>query len=135
MVRRSSIYVAQLGRAKALVFALAALLFVLGGVGMQRVVYDPNVLTYFDDNAPDFVAFREVEELFGRSNEIVFLVKARRGTVFDPSVLPALGAIEERASSIAGVMSVRSLLDLVELDATTQQPEGPAIGASRATPT
>lgn len=129
MVRRSSIYVAQLGRAKALVFALAALLFVLGGVGMQRVVYDPNVLTYFDDNAPDFVAFREVEELFGRSNEIVFLVKARRGTVFDPSVLPALGAIEERASSIAGVMSVRSLLDLVELDATTQQPEGPAIAA------
>ncbi len=127
MAERSKSYILRLAQWKALVFAVAALLFIVGGAGMQRVVYDPNVLTYFDDQAPDFVAFREVETRFGRSNEIVFLVRSLRGTVYDADVLPVLGAIEERASKIAGVTSVRSLLDLAAIEGVPRKAEGAVI--------
>lgn len=104
----------RLARFRYWIFACAALLMVLGIAGLQRVTYDPHVLTYFDPRSPELRDFLAVEDRFGRSNEMVFLVISRTGLVLDESGLRAVRMIEERVRSIPTVTAVRSVLDLVE---------------------
>ena len=84
-------------------------------MGIQRVIYDPHVLKYFDRTSPEFLEFEKTEQLFGRSNEIIFRVKARQGAVFDPQVFSTLRVLVRRAAEIPGVGAVSLILDFANL--------------------
>ncbi|MEM9356983.1 MAG: MMPL family transporter, partial [Pseudomonadota bacterium] len=119
MTNWSDILVQYVWRFRFITLGFAAVLFCLGGMGVQRVTYDPHVLTYFDRISPAFVEFEKTEQLFGRSNEIVFLVKAKQGTVFDPPVFSALQILVRRAADIPGVDAVSSILDIANVEGQT----------------
>lgn len=116
MTSLSESLVQYLWRFRVLTLGFAAVLFCLGGMGIQRVIYDPHVLTYFDRTSPEFLEFEKTEQLFGRSNEIVFLFKAKQGAVFDPQVFSALPVLVRRAAEIPEVEAVSSILDVANVE-------------------
>ncbi len=114
---------AWLQRRKMPVFIAAFVLFALGVAGMQRLVYDPDVLVYFDHSMPERRDFELIEGRFGRTNEIVFVLRARQGgSMLDPDRVAAIRLLEGRARALPRAIAVRSPLSLVS--------EGTAASAS-----
>ncbi len=107
-------YVRWLDRRKPLVFVLAALLAAMGFLGMQRVKFDPDVLVYFDRQMPERKALEAIEDRFGRTNEAVFVVRSRTGSVLSEEGLKAIAYLHRAAGSVPNAISVRSILTLGE---------------------
>ena len=93
--------------------ATFAVLFALGGAGLPKVGYDPDVMAYFDSAGEDRRTFELVEDRFGRVGEIVYVVRARSGSVLVPEPLSVIRALREGAAALDGVVAVRSTLDLL----------------------
>ena len=101
----------RIARLRRIIFLLAGAVFVIGGVGYEKVVFEPSVLSYFDERSPELRDFRTLEARFGRSNEIVFVVHAD-GSVLAPQLVQGLLSLRSRLEAIDGVHKVRSVLDL-----------------------
>ncbi len=104
--------VAWIDQHKMLVFVAAAILFVFGGKGMQQVRFDPDVLVYFDKSMPERQALETMEARFGRTNEIVFVLRGNGGSMLQERNLEAISWLQNRAGALPGAMSSRSVLDL-----------------------
>ncbi len=117
--------VAWLNRWKILVFIVSIAVFVLGGAGMRHVIYDPDVLVYFNRSMPERVALETIEQRFGRTNEIVFVLRANsNGSMLDGRRLEAIGWLEKHAVQLPKAMAARSPLSLLpnaqqEIDSKT----------------
>ena len=94
------------------IFVAAGLVFLVGGMGYGQVVFEPSVLTYFDERSPELREFRALEDRFGRSNEIVFVLHTPGASVLAPKVVAGMQALRRRLSEVDGVHTVRSVLDL-----------------------
>lgn len=92
-------------------------IIVAGFIGADRVVYDPDVLVYFDESRPERQAFDAVEARFGRTQEVVTLVVPREGTVFSAKGLAAIAAMAEASEARPEVAAVRSPLFALGLEA------------------
>lgn len=125
-VRIAKAYVRWLARWKFAVLALAALISALGVTGLRQVQFDPDVLVYFDRKMPERQALEAIEDRFGRTNEVVFVLRARRGSVLDENGLGAIAFLQEGAQRLPDVITTRSILTL-----ETQSPDGRA-GTPRA---
>jgi len=107
--------ISWLARWKLIVLAAGVALFVFGGMGMSRVTFDPDVLVYFDRSMPERQALETIEQRFGRTNEIVFVLRAKDGgSMLTPERLRAIGWLQERAQDQQYAIAVRSPLGLLE---------------------
>ena len=104
-------FVQKLIPARWAIFFIAGVVFMAGGAGYQQVVFEPSVLSYFDERSDSLQEFRVLERRFGRSNEIVFVIHTARD-VLDPSILTGIRELRRRLERIEGVHVVRSILDL-----------------------
>ncbi|MEM8552534.1 MAG: MMPL family transporter, partial [Pseudomonadota bacterium] len=90
---------------------------IVGGMmGGEKVLYDPDVLVYFDRAKPERQAFDAVEARFGQSREVVTLVLPQSGDVLAPAVLRAIADYEARVRARPEVSAVRSPLTQINLE-------------------
>jgi predicted RND superfamily exporter protein len=119
--------VAWLAQWKWAVFAASAALFILGGMGMQRVVFDPDVLVYFDRSMPERVALETMEQRFGRTNEIVFVLRSRDdASMLSPARHEAMQWLQGKARALKEAIAVRSPLTLPAEDGNASAAPDPA---------
>jgi predicted RND superfamily exporter protein len=119
--------VAWLAQWKWAVFAASAALFILGGMGMQRVVFDPDVLVYFDRSMPERVALETMEQRFGRTNEIVFVLRSRDdASMLSPARHEAMQWLQGKARALKEAIAVRSPLTLPSEDGNASAAPDPA---------
>ena len=93
--------------------ALFIACFATALTGLGRLGYDPDVMTYFDPKGEDRRTFEAVEDRFGRTNEVVYVVRARQGTVLDAGPLRRIETLRDAAGDLSGAIGTRSTLDLL----------------------
>lgn len=112
-------FVDRVAANRGIIFFFAGAIFAMGGMGYERVVFEPSVLTYFDERSPELRDFRLLEDRFGRSNEIVFVIRPTASDVLQPNILDVIQKLRGRLAEVEGVHIVRSILDLAPADVRT----------------
>lgn len=95
------------------IVAVWAALIAVAFSASRDVVYDPDVLVYFDPSRPARQAFDAVEDRFGRSMEVVTLVVPRSGTVFSAAGVEAMARLAVLSAARPEVRAVRSPLSRI----------------------
>ncbi len=112
--KRIPLLIGWIDQHKILVFVVSALLFVLGGKGMEYVKFDPDVLVYFDHSMPERQALERMEEQFGRTNEIVYVLRGKyEGSMLERRRLDAVAWLQSGTERLPGEISTRSVLDMI----------------------
>lgn len=120
-------FVGALYRWRLLVVLAGLAIGLLGAMGLNRVVFDPDVLVYFDRQMPERLALEAIEDRFGMTNEAVFVLRVRKGSMLDPQRLEAIRFLHEGARKLPGVLAVRSALSLAGGPQITPTPEAIAM--------
>jgi predicted RND superfamily exporter protein len=119
--------VAWLARWKIGVFLATTAVFILAGLGMRYVVFDPDVLVYFDRSMPERQALETIESRFGRTNEIVFVLRSDKDqSMIEGGRLRAVSWLHARASQLPQATAVRSPLGLFGDNRNPPQNPSPA---------
>jgi uncharacterized protein len=84
----------------------ACLLLAAGGL---RLWFSTDYTIFFSDDDPRAVALANMEETYGGTDSVVFVVKPRRGDVFQPRALAALQALAEAGRDLPYARRVDSL--------------------------
>lgn len=105
-------YAHAIHRWRVLVILIGAVIGVLGAMGLSRVIFDPDVLVYYDPKMPERQALEAIEDRFGMTNEAVFVLRSREGSLLDPARLQAIRFLHDGARELPGVLNVRSVLSL-----------------------
>jgi predicted RND superfamily exporter protein len=105
-------YARVIHRWRVLIILIGAVIGVLGAIGLNRVIFDPDVLVYYDRQMPERQALEAIEDRFGMTNEAVFVLRSREGSLLDPARLEAIRFLHEGARGLPGVLNVRSVLSL-----------------------
>lgn len=123
--------VTWLDRWKRAVLLTAALISVVAVFGLQRVQFDPDVLVYFSRDMPERKALEAIEDRFGLTNEVVFVLRARHGSILDETGLGAISFLHERVRTLPEVVATRSPISLMGEADTPPPGAGPAEIAAR----
>src|SRR3954470_21176108 len=87
---------AALGRAMTarprLSIAACALLFALGALGLLRARFSTDYRIFFSKDDPGLASFQRLEQVFTKTDNVLFVVSAPQGDVFTAD---ALGALQE----------------------------------------
>ena len=76
---------------------LAILLVALSLARFDRIVpLEADARLFFSEDNPDRIALDDFETTFSRIDNILFVVEARNGEIFDPAVLKPIGEITEQ---------------------------------------
>ena len=105
-------FVERIAAHRRMIFVAAGIVFMAGGIGYDRVTFEPSVLTYFDPRSSELRDFHTLEDRFGRSNEIVFVIRSATGSVMSPATIEGIQDLRRRLAALDGVDRVRSILDL-----------------------
>ena len=90
---------------------------VVGFIGGERVVYDGDVLVYFDKASEERQAFDAIEERFGRSQEVVSVIVPREGrSLATPDALLLMAELASAIAQRPEVAAVRTPLSLIEVE-------------------
>ena len=122
--------VERLAKSRRTLFFLTGATFFLGGIGYEQVVFEPSVLTYFDQQSQELQELRTLEERFGRSNEIVYVINDNGGDILKSSTLEGIVDLRRRLLAVDGVHMVRSILDLASPDGAFTATTGLALAAT-----
>ena len=79
--------------------ALFALLILIGGLsmGINHVVFNADYREFFEINDPQRMKFDEIQDVFGSSDNIMFLLVLASRDVFTEEVFTAIHQLTERA--------------------------------------
>lgn len=91
----------------AVVFGLATCLAV--SVGLRDITVSSDYRVFFSDDDPEKLAFDELESVFTKTDNVVFVVKPASGAVFEPATLGALQGLTERAWKLPHATRVDSV--------------------------
>jgi predicted RND superfamily exporter protein len=91
--------------------ALFALLILIGGLsmGINHVVFNADYREFFEINDPQRMKFDEIQDVFGSSDNIMFLLVLASRDVFTEEVFTAIHQLTERAWQIPHSYRVDSL--------------------------
>ena len=79
----------------------AALALTFGtGSGGRHLGLSTDYRTFFSADNPDLLAYEEIEDVYSRNDNVLFVIKAQSGTVFTPEILGAIRALTEDAWQI-----------------------------------
>jgi predicted RND superfamily exporter protein len=82
------------------VLAAAFVVTVAAGAGVRNLGLSTDYRTYFSDDNPDLLAYEEVENIYTRNDNVLFIIKPRRGDVFTTRTLEAVRGLTEDAWQI-----------------------------------
>ncbi|NKB66953.1 MAG: MMPL family transporter [Candidatus Latescibacteria bacterium] len=82
------------------VLGLALALTIGMGSGGRHLGLSTDYRTFFSADNPDLLAYEELEDVYSRNDNVLFVIKASGGTVFTPETLDALRALTEDAWQI-----------------------------------
>lgn len=91
----------------AVVFGLASCLAV--SVGLRDISVSSDYRVFFSEDDPEKLAFDELEGVFTKTDNVVFVVKPASGSVFEPVTLGALQALTQRAWKLPHATRVDSM--------------------------
>ncbi|MEN8375418.1 MAG: outer membrane lipoprotein-sorting protein [Gemmatimonadota bacterium] len=82
------------------VLAIAAALVLAAAAGARHLSLATNYRVFFTKDNPDLVAWEEVENVYTKNDNVLFVLKPRSGDVFQPRVLEAARSLTEDAWQI-----------------------------------
>ncbi|GGO80870.1 RND transporter [Marinobacterium nitratireducens] len=100
---------------------LAALLM----AGMSQLTFRSDNRVFFADDNPELQQLERFEQLYGRDDNLIYVVKAREGDLFTPERLNAINEITDaawalpdvkRVDSVTNFQRVRAVGDDIEID-------------------
>ena len=92
-----------------LTVALSALFFVAFAFGLTRARFSTDYRVFFSKDDPGLTAFEKLETVFTKTDNVLFVVKAREGTAFQPEVLAAVQELTQSGWSLPYASRVDSL--------------------------
>jgi hypothetical protein len=93
--------------------------------GMSQLTFRSDNRVFFADDNPDLVQLEQFEQLYGRDDNLIFVIKANAGDLFTPERLHAINEITDaawslpavkRVDSVTNFQRVRALDDDIEID-------------------
>ena len=92
-------------------WVLVAVLLVVAvaAAGLPELRFSNNFREYFSPNNPELLAFEELEAVYAKSDNILFVVQPRSGDVFTPRMLEALEALTAEAWKLPYASRVDSI--------------------------
>ncbi len=115
LARRLAVLGSWLERRRGLVLAAFAVVFLLLAAGAARVVVDTHTLGLLPAGHPVVEDSDWIEAHLGAYTPLEFVIRARDGSVLEPSLLAAVSRWQERAESSAAVGRTLGLTDLFAL--------------------
>ena len=82
------------------VLASAIVVTVASGAGIRNLGLSTDYRTYFSEDNPDLVAYEDVENIYTRNDNVLFIMKPRDGDVFTARTLEAIRGLTEDAWQI-----------------------------------
>lgn len=80
-----------------LVMAFVVLSVVLAASGASRLVFDTNYRVFFSADNPQLRAFEELQKVYTKTDNIIFVLKPKSGEVFEAETLKAVQELTEEA--------------------------------------
>jgi len=80
-----------------LTLAMSLLLLAVFALGLLGLTFDANSRSFFGKDNPHYRALTELEDIFGRNNNVVYIVTARDGDLFTSESLAAVAELTDRA--------------------------------------
>jgi predicted RND superfamily exporter protein len=81
----------------------------LAGVGARHLGLSTDYRTFFSDDNPDLLAYQELEDVYSRNDNVLFVVRAKSGDVFTTRALEAVRDLTEDAWQIPNSTRVDAL--------------------------
>ena len=72
------------------VLAAALALAISAASGARHLGLSTDYRTFFSADNPDLLAYEEVEDIYSRNDNVLFVIKPRTGTVFTPQTLAVI---------------------------------------------
>jgi predicted RND superfamily exporter protein len=83
-----------------IVLAGALALTAAAGIGARNLGLATDYRVYFSEDNPDLLAYEEVENVYTRNDNVLFVIKSRSGNVFTGGALEAIRSLTEDAWQI-----------------------------------
>ncbi|MCE2510618.1 MAG: hypothetical protein J4G10_06550, partial [Alphaproteobacteria bacterium] len=80
-----------------LVLPLCLLVAVLIGMGMGRLQFEKDYRVYFGEDNPQLRAFEALQDIYGRNDNVLFVIAPKDGDVFTAETLEAVRELTEEA--------------------------------------
>jgi len=84
-------------RYRFVVMAGCILVTVLAGLGMGRLQFEKDYRVYFGENNPQLQAFEALQAIYGRNDNVLFVLAPKDGRVFTRETLAAVRELTEEA--------------------------------------
>ena len=91
--------------------------FLLGSIGLVWARFSTDYQIFFSHEDPGLTAFQNLERDFTKTDNVLFVVKAREGTVFQPDALHALQALTLAGWQLPYASRVDSLTNFQQVTA------------------
>jgi len=85
-------------RRRVVVAALS--LTAVAGAGTRHLGLSTDYRTFFSNDNPDLVAYEEVEDIYSRNDNVLFVIRPTTGNIFTPRVMGAIRDLTEDAWQI-----------------------------------
>ncbi len=79
------------------VLGVAFVVAAAAGAGMRNLGLSTDYRTYFSADNPDLLAYEQVENIYTRNDNVLFIIKPRNGDVFTARTLEAVRSLTEDA--------------------------------------
>jgi len=97
---RSERFARLVVRARWAILAAALMLTAAAATGLPKLSLGTDYRVFFSDDNPDLAAYEEVEQVYTKNDNVLFVLRTGRGDVFAPEVLEAVRALTEDAWQI-----------------------------------
>jgi predicted RND superfamily exporter protein len=105
----SARYVRFVLRHRRWIALLGFVLFGALGSGGQFLVFEDSYRYFLRSDNPQLAAFDELENVYGKNDNILFVISSKRGSVFEPETLRAVAELTQAAWRIPNASRVDSV--------------------------
>lgn len=97
---------------------IASLLVAIAfSTGMSQLTFRSDSRIFFADNNSDLIALEKFEQIYGRNDTLVFVIRAQQGDLFTPATLNAISTLTDQAWNLPNVKRVDSLTNFQRVQA------------------
>ncbi len=79
------------------------------GTGLGKLGFNPDARVFFAEENPDRIALDSFEAQFSKDDNLILVMNAKEGGLFEPDILAAIGELTEKAWLLPHVRRVDSL--------------------------
>tara|TARA_R110002073_G_scaffold57184_1_gene145536 strand:- start:6529 stop:8835 length:2307 start_codon:yes stop_codon:yes gene_type:complete len=102
-------FIAVLMRYVHWVAVISTLLILAIGFGVSRLQLDSGIKVFFNKNDPNLLAQEQIEQTYGKEDNILVVIEARQGDIFTPENLATVQSITEQSWFVPNSRRVDSL--------------------------